>query len=481
MDTFETTLRDQIAEVYRNNQWICVATFAAHVARIMEQVAETAGFEAPTDDEHRRTSPLIGLAVHDRDPDPTDGFPVLSLDRPSSGDVVADLLGTPSAMADLPPGLADELDAWDPDRTAGVLVPPIMTDEPVAGRPVFGGRPPLWAALEDKMAVLDLWVQAGLTTAPAEVVALADRAALVTVHGRLAGPNGTVWAADNRRGMHGGAAGTHWVPSVDAVARVADRLATDHGQVRIMPFLDGVPCSIHGIVLDDAIVTSRPNEMLVYLEESGQRFRYCRFSSHWDPPADSRAAMVEAAKAVGRALKATVGFRGVFSLDGVLTADGFRPTEVNPRYGSALPLTLPVGDGRTINLVLLDKAIIAGSLHPDAARLQSWLVANLDRRRHGGVSFATTVTPEEARSGTVVGDADDLRLAGVDAESDDTPAVASVTWLPVGASHRLDITFGDAFPVGPPAAPLALRIARLVDGEWGVGLEDLVPALSLRR
>ncbi|MDH3301769.1 MAG: hypothetical protein OES24_14820 [Acidimicrobiia bacterium] len=481
MDAFETTLRDRIADVYRNDRWICIATFAAHVARIMEHVAETAGFEAPSDDEHLRSSPLIGLAVHDRDPDPTGGFPILSLDRPSSGDVVADLLETPSAMADLPPGIADELDAWDPDRTAGVLVPPIMTNEPVAGRPVFGGRPSLWAALEDKLAVLDLWAEAGLTTAPAEVVALADRAALVSAHSRLAGPNGTVWAADNRKGMHGGAAGTHWVPSAEAAARVADRLAADHGHVRIMPYLDGVPCSIHGIVLDDATVTSRPNEMLVYLDESEHRFRYCRFSSHWDPPADSRAAMIEAAKAVGRALRTRVGFRGVFSLDGVLTADGFRPTEVNPRYGSALPLTLPIGDGRTINLVMLDRAIIAGSVRPDAARLQSWLVANLDRRRHGGASFATTGTPDETRSGTVVGDADDLTLTGIDTESDDTPPVASVTWLPVGARHRLEISFADAFPVGPPAAPLALRIARLVDREWEVGLEDLVPALALAR
>ena len=40
----------------------------------------------------------------------------------------------------------------------------------------------------------------------------------------------------------------------------------------------------------------------------------------------------ESARSCGR----TVDFRGAFTVDGVATADGFRPTEVNPRFGAGL-------------------------------------------------------------------------------------------------------------------------------------------------
>ena len=44
--------------------------------------------------------------------------------------------------------------------------------------------------------------------------------------------------------------------------------------------------------------------------------------------------MRAAARRVGEHLRATYGYRGAFGIDGVLTADGFRPTELNAR-GSA--------------------------------------------------------------------------------------------------------------------------------------------------
>ncbi len=479
MEGFERDLRNRLAELYHSGRWICVGMIPSVATRLLDQVATAAGFEPPATDDERRSSPLIGLTIHGVDPESDTGFPVLSLDRPSSGDLLTDTLGMASALGDPPSSVLDELDAWDPDRTGRFLIPPIVPGRPIARREVFGGRPSAWAALEDKLAILDVFADAGLITAPAEVVDLDEGRAAVDTHRRLAGPHGSVWAVDNSNGMHGGAAGTHIVGSEPEAIELALRLAGDHERIRIMPFLNGVPCSIHGVVLDEVTVTGRPNEMLMYVDETNPRFHYCRFANHWDPPPADREAMTAAAVAVGDTLRVLVDFRGVFSLDGVLTTDGFRPTEINPRYGMALPFELSLADGEKVNVMLLDKAIIAGAVSPDPELLQRWLIRALDENRDGGAMFPTVNRPDKPRSGAVLDDDGTLTLVPDDGDETDAAALASVIWRPLGDDQRLILEFGDAFPVGPPAAPLALRIARAVDDEWDLGLPALTPAFSL--
>jgi hypothetical protein len=46
--------------------------------------------------------------------------------------------------------------------------------------------------------------------------------------------------------------------------------------------------------------------------------------------------MEDAVMRVGEHLRQSVGYLGSFTLDGVVTADGFRPTELNPRFGAAI-------------------------------------------------------------------------------------------------------------------------------------------------
>ena len=138
-------------------------------------------------------------------------------------------------------------------------------------------------------------------------------------------------------------------------------------------------------------------------------------------------------------------------------------------------------------MVLLDKAIIAGKLRVDHEPFQMWLHRALDDHRRGGASFAAANGCPEPRTADVIDDGGELVLLDGDDGDDsddagvgaDIVALARVTWQPLGADHRLNVGFGDAFPVGPPAAPLALRIARLADERWQAGLADLTPALSL--
>ncbi len=503
MDGYGHELREQVAAVYRGRRWICVTTTVEAARRLLNQVAGSVGIDPPSGPEEQAKAPLIGLAAYGTASEPDEGFPILSVDHPSSGDALADILAMPAVLHSSPPSLVAELDRWDPPRSARALVPSIMTDRPLAGRATFGARPPKWAALEDKLAVTGFWAAAGIETAPSELVGLDDRRALRAAHRRLAGRNGTVWAADNKRGMHGGAAGTHWVPTEEAVAGVAGRLEGEHDRVRVMPFLNGVPCSIHGIVLPHRTVTTRPNEMLVYVDQSEHRFCYSRFANHWDPPDEDREAMVAAAISVGDSLRSTLDFRGVFSLDGILTTGGFRPTEINPRFGMALPFTLPVatppdrhqpaGEEQSVDLILLDKAIIAGELRPDVDKLQAWLVDALDQNRRGAAFFVTKQRPEAPRSGRVAAGpdgeltllpAEDNGVEAVAARSASLPqpepaTLATVAWPRPGTDRGLAVTLAADFPVGPPAAPEVLRLARFVDSHWEIGLAELTPALAL--
>ena len=43
-----------------------------------------------------------------------------------------------------------------------------------------------------------------------------------------------------------------------------------------------------------------------------------------------------AAAAVGAELRSRVGYRGAFCIEGILTSEGFRPTELNARWGASL-------------------------------------------------------------------------------------------------------------------------------------------------
>lgn len=322
---------------------------------------------------------------------------------------------------------------------------------------------------------------------PATHGALADAAEALDRGG------GTVWAADNKHGFHGGAKGLRWVrdPRGAEGAEAAGFLAGCADRARVMPFVEGVPCSIHGWVFDAPFADDRgapthtaafrPCEMVVMRSPAEGRFVYAQAATFWDPPAADRAAMRALARRVGDHLRAAVGYRGVFTVDGVMGAEGFVPTELNPRFGAALMVL-----GRALPdlpLYLLHLATAAGErLDVDPAALERLVVASADAERQGGCARVLEARVDADRAGRLYETAAGYEVLdeGADAPPGWT-AAGSVHLGPHASGAFLAVRFDPArVPAGPPVAPRAVAALRAIERCWGLPMGEMEAAVDVR-
>jgi hypothetical protein len=279
-----------------------------------------------------------------------------------------------------------------------------------------------------------------------------------------------VWAADATHGYHGGAAGTRWVVDDEDAERATCELAPIAASVRVMPFLDGIATSIHGIVLPDGVATLRPVELVTL--RRGRELVYSGCATFWDPPDRVRAEMKDAARRLGVVLREVVDFRGAFTLDGVATADGFRPTELNPRFGAGLNV-MTRGLPDLPLLLILDLVVAGRHLDITADRLEQLLVEQADAHRAGGTWNLHAGLPAPLPERRVAFDGRRWRWAAP-TEPGDAVAVGSGDF--VRASWDPSRT-----PVGPSVGPRAAAFWEFVDGELGTSIGPLQPAPDLGR
>jgi hypothetical protein len=319
-------------------------------------------------------------------------------------------------------------------------------------------------ALEDKTVVDAFWDRAGVARLPSAVVGLDEAPAAAE---RIDRGDGTVWAADARDGFNGGASATFRVRSDDDCAVVADRLRGACDRVRVMPFVEGIPCSVHGIVLPDGIAVLRPVELVTL--RRGETFVYAGCATFWDPDTDVRAQMRTAARRAGTRLAEEVGFRGAFTVDGVAATDGFWPTELNPRFGAGI-MTIARGTG--LPILLLNDLVVAGDdIGRSASLLEAEILEQADAQRSGGTwrSVLGHELVEEDRAAVF---ADGWRWA-----RPGEPAAGRVTAGPAFVRCRYE---PDAIPVGPSTVPLATAFWDFL-GSLGVeGAGGLDGAAELR-
>ncbi len=457
-----SAIRTRAREVFEGRSWIAISDVVQGATASAAELLRAGA------------SDVVAAGVYDGVGAIDTEFEVIRFGQSPNGSFIEAIREASDAMRRPPTAVLAAVDAWDPDHRARAVVDFLMTEGTVCGRSTFGARSAEWADLEDKIAFIDLIERAGVFAHPNRIVELSNRDAVRAAHAELAGRRGSVWAVDNIEGWHGGAHGTRWVTDETVDATLTD-IAPPHRQARIMPFVEGVPCSVHGMVIDGTTLVFRPMELFIYLDPVEQRIVYAKAGSRWDPATDQREAMRGAARKIGAELHRRVAYRGVFTLDGILAADGFVPTEVNTRFGGALPVTVPIDDGDPINLFLLNLLVVEGLLDDiDADLLETAITDALDRKRYATGMFETDRAPTSEQTMRIGADADGA-MCVLEAEPGQ-PRLADVTWGRRGDGGLMFISTTRGIETGPPSAPALLELARFADATWNVGLPDLVPA-----
>jgi hypothetical protein len=391
-------------------------------------------------------------------------------------DVIDEFRAWERAMSTPDPELRDTIDAFDRSGDALVLVTPFQAVDALGGRRVLGGRRQEWVALEDKTRADALFDRAGIAHPPALVVD-ATRDDLLAASRQLDAGDGTVWAGDASGGFNGGAQYVRRLRHDATSADVDDALAflaARCERVRVAPFVEGIPCSIHGFVCADGVAVFRPVELVTLRPAAGNRFQYAGIATFWDPPAGDRDAMRAACRKVGELLRAEVGYRGAYTVDGILSAEGWVATECNPRYGAGLAYAAVAA--REASLDLLHHLVVAGETGVLADDLERVVVAAADERRMGAVWTVVDTAWDATHVRPVVHDGGAYRAA-LDGERPDAHVVCG----PAVTGGGVRIAFeAERVPVGPSVAPLAVAGYAFADAAFGAGLGPLSAARAVR-
>lgn len=394
------------------------------------------------------------------------------LDLPTEATLMGSIRAFEAALDDLPAQARSALDAYDPDREAIVLGSFFTRDGTIEGRRVYGGRSQRWEALEDKTVIDQLFDAAGVDRAPTQVVPVdAARAACAALDQGL----GTAWAGDASTGWWGGSAYFRWVRSESDAGEAEAFFSSNCKTVRVMPFLEGIPCSIHGMVFDDTEIAFRPVEMVTLRKTGKNQLLYAGLATYWDPLPHDREVMRDVARKVSTTLRDQVDYRGLFTLDGVMTLDGFMPTELNPRPGAGLgPQAMAAG----VHLTLLNKMVIEreqADFRP--SDLEELIVSNADAKRGGG---CWTIF-EGQRDDTLyigLGNRDGRYIALPEGELGD--GMLTIGPSPAGGFVRYDAD-ASRVEIGKSFASTAVGIFAFTDAEFGTNLGPLEAAQEVRK
>jgi hypothetical protein len=392
-------------------------------------------------------------------------------------DIVAELHEVERLMADPSREVLDALERYDPDRRAIVLAP-VVTLGPIpaqmAGRRVWGGRPSASLALEEKTQIDAFWDRIGVARAPS-VIAPVSIDAVIGAHRRVDRGAGTVIAGDARDGLHGGAHLIRRIRRDEDLTKALEVFGQCCDRVRVMPFLEGIPCSIHGLVFGDYSLAVRPVELLTLRPTERFTFLYAGAATFWDPPDADRAYMRSVARRIGDAYRERIG-TGAFTADGVMTESGWIPTELNPRFGAGLSV---IARGLAdFPLILLCQALQCGErLNYRPAELEQWLVTAADDHRSGGGWTVIKREEQETREHRLVRAEAGYRLAEDGDQVDGTLVIGPSN---VGGFVRF-VPEPARTPVGQSIAPAVVAAFALADRLFGTGLGPLAAATEVRR
>jgi hypothetical protein len=258
-------------------------------------------------------------------------------------------------MADPPAGIETWLDGLDSGRRCVVFAPPGTGLPEFCRRAVIGGRSAETALIEDKTIIDGVWSRTGIPS-PAHAIVAADDSGLWDHVRRIDGGNGVILAIDSSQGHIGDAHGLAWIKTQDDLQAARDWFRGRTARVRVAEFVAGVPCSILGMVLQDGVAVFDPIE-IVTLRDRQRRLIFCGSSTWWRPSEQDCAEMRRHTRAAGEYLARHLAYRGIYSVDGILSSRGFVATELNPRHASGLGIRKALPD---FPLYLFNRSVQSG-------------------------------------------------------------------------------------------------------------------------
>ncbi len=245
-----------------------------------------------------------------------------------------------------------------------------------------------------------------------------------------------------------------------------------------MPFLDGVPCSIHGVVVPGpggGTAVFRPVELAILRQVEERRFVYGGLSTWWDPPAADREEMRGVARRVGDHLRAAHDYRGAFGIDGVLTADGFRPTELNTRMSAGVTTIAAIDP---TFFALLQRHLVAGlDTGLSAADLET-LLPLMDAHRTGRPSAVGQGVSVGGTFAYPVSYADGARLERAPERGTPSGSELVAADTPIGFFAKIEPC--TLLAPGDRLAPLNAALLAHLDATYDTGFGTLVAAPDLR-
>jgi hypothetical protein len=239
-------------------------------------------------------------------------------------------------------------------------------------------------------------------------------------------------------------------------------------RVRLMPLLEGVPVRLHGLALATRIIPFPPME-LVTLPRPEQGTFLCAGAV---PIRDDATNLITQTERVGARLRDRLGYRGGFSVDGILTATGFLPTDLNARLTSAMEASPPEHRVllHAVNLLALD------GIEPETSTVDHLVEATFAIGATCTIFGAATHADETCpRQAAVRWSGDTLTLAPSSA------ADGSLTITPSPRGWLLTATLiTDRLPGGGRLGPWAPEVFRLSDEVLGTNFGNLAPPFETK-
>lgn len=397
-----------------------------------------------------------------------------ALEPPQVDDPIEEIHASQAILGNLPSSAVSALDWYDPDKSA-IVIGAIHHELPyVAGRKSVAYRKSEWLALDDKTVIDELWDKVGIERSPSKIIDVQSQA-IHEAFSNIDKGDGVVISGDSRDGVSGGAFGARWVRTPEDIERSLWYFQKHCDRVRIMPFMEGIPCSVHGIVFPDYVVVLRPVEMVVLRKDDTAEFFYAGTNTFWDPKSEDREYMREIAKRAGETLRDTVNYRGIFTIDGVMSRNGFRPTEMNTRSGAGIrPLLAGIPN---FPLEMLAQTLsLDTDLDYKPAELEKFLLTIADKQRGGGTWSAIPADlPHFEGKHVSLNDEQGWKWT----DETDADALVIIGESPVGCFVRLSPQKTEQF-VGKSFAPYAQTFWHFIDSELSSNIGKLSAAKPIR-